>query len=286
MKTIAHPLQNPIQSSRARRILLASIATLLSAQAGFAVDAVFSNVTLGGGNQDGAVGLSATKTYQSAANFGGPALTIGGATFEATGGGDPINAASGNWTLSSAGAGPFTGFGSGVTGQIGTMLSDFVYNGNPATLTLNNLTPGKTYVLTSYNGQFGGAGGRVTTVAGSSGASTIYDQNIAAGLSLLRYTFVASSASEALTYTPRSPGDTWHFYGFSNEQVFNNTWSPTSGASWNTPANWSTGVVPNATGTNASFSARPGPTTVTLNGAKTVGHIQFLGTGDYTITGS
>ena len=155
-----------------------------------------------------------------------------------------------------------------------------------ATFTLNNLTVGKTYVLTSYNGQFGGAGGRVTTVAGSSGASTVYDQNLAAGLNLLRYTFVASSASEALTYTPTNPGNTWHFYGFSNEQVFNNTWSPTSGSSWNTPANWSTGVVPNATGTNASFSARPGPTTVTLNGAKTVGHIQFLGTGDYTITGS
>ena len=284
MKTIAHPPQTPLQSSRTRRILLASIATLLSAQAGFAVDAIFSNVTLTAGNQDANVGLLSTETYHSAANFGGPALTINGVAFETTGGGDPINAA--NWTLAGAGAGPFTGFNSGVTGQIGALLSDFVFNGNPATFTLNNLTPGKTYILTSYNGQFGGAGGRVTTVAGSSGASTVYDQNLAAGLNLLRYTFVASSASEALTFTPANPANTWHFYGFSNEQVFNNPWSPTSGTSWNTPANWSTGVVPNTAGSNASFSAQAGPTTVTLNGAKTVGHIEFLGTGSYSITGS
>ena len=276
--------QIPSQLTRSQRILFASIASLLSAHPGIAADAVFSSANIGAGSQDTNVGLLSTETYHSAANFGGGALTINGVVFEASGGGNPINGT--NWTLGGAGAGPFTGFSSGVTGQLGSLLSNFVYNGNPATLTLNNLIAGKTYVVTSYNGQFGGAGGRVTTVAGSSGASTVYDQNIAAGLNLLRYTFVASSTSEALTFTPRSPGDTWHFYGFSNEQVFNNTWSPNSGSSWNTLANWSTGVVPNAVGANASFSAQAGPTNVSFTSSRTAGHVEFLGTGSYTVNGS
>ena len=281
MNAIPHPF---ITQLRARRALLTSIASLLAAPAGFAVEAVFSSASLGGGNQDANVGLVSTEVYHSAANFGGAALTINGVAFEGSGGGDPINGT--NWTLSGAPFGPFTGFNSGVAGQIGTMLSDFVYNGNPATLTLDNLTVGQTYVVTSYNGQFGPAGQRVTTVAGSSGASTVYDQNIAAGLNLLRYTFVASSTSEALSFTPINPANTWHFYGFSNEQVFNNTFSATTNNLWTTPANWSTGIVPAIAGSSASFGPQAGPTTVALNGSKTVGHIQFLGTGSYTITGS
>ncbi len=67
-------------------------------------------------------------------------------------------------------------------------------------------------------------------------------------------------------------------------QVFTNMWSPNSGNSWNTIANWSQGVIPDTVGSSASFSVQPGPTTVTLDVATTTGHIQLLGT-DYSISG-
>ena len=49
-------------------------------------------------------------------------------------------------------------------------------------------------------------------------------------LNLLRYTFTASGTSETLNFA--QTGASMHFYGFSTEQVFNNTW--TSGADWTT----------------------------------------------------
>ena len=279
MNTNTRLAKNPLCTARTRRVLLTGIASLL-AGAGLhthAAEAVFSSISLGGGDQDANVGLSATETYHSAANFSGGALTINGVAFEAGAGGDPINGA--NWSLTGAG-GVFGGFSSGVDGQIGTMLSDFSYGGNPATFTLNNLTVGQTYVLTSYNGQFGGAGGRVTTVTGSSGPSTVYDENISSGLNLLRYTFTAAATSEALTFSPHSAGDTWHFYGFSNEQVFNNTW--TSGADWTT-AGWSV-AAPNGVGTNADFTAQGTPTALNLDAARTVGHVRFDGANAWTLS--
>ena len=45
------------------------------------------------------------------------------------------------------------------------------------------------------------------------------------------------------------------------------------------------GLSPNTVGTNASFGAQAGPVTVTM-GSKTVGHVEFLGTGSYTLEGT
>lgn len=113
----------------------------------------------------------------------------------------------------------------------------------------------------------------------------MFDEN-SAGANVLRETFVATGTTTTLSFTPVSAGDSWHFCGFSNEQVFNDTWSPTSGNSWNTVGNWSNGVVPNVAGSNALFSAQAGPTNVLFTTSRTVGHVGFLGMGGYTVSGS
>lgn len=103
---------------------------------------------------------------------------------------------------------------------------------------------------------------------------------------MLRYTFVATGATTTLNFGQLRTNYSMHIYGVSNEQVFNNTWSPGGTNSYSTPANWSTGVVPtNLPGSNASFSAQAGPTSVTLPNNRTVGHVEILGTGSYTLNG-
>lgn len=192
------------------------------------------------------------------------------------------------WAL--AGAGSTFGSGGNKTTTFGgsaiTGLFDgFQYNGNPAGLTLSGLTAGQTYVATVYNQAWGVGADRTQLISSSEGASIVYNED-ALEASVLRYTFVATGSSTTLNFLPKIAGNTMHFYGLSTEQVFNNTWSPASGNDWNTAGNWSSGAVPNAAGKNASFSAQAGPTTVNLGGPTTVGHVEFQGTGSYTVSGS
>ncbi|MEO7318586.1 MAG: autotransporter-associated beta strand repeat-containing protein, partial [Chthoniobacteraceae bacterium] len=210
------------------------------------------------------------------ANILGGDVVVNGATFVGA-----ANAGTG-WTLNGAGTN-FTGFTpGGVSGSITGLFNDFQYGGNPATFDVSGLTVGQTYVATFYNAAFGGVGGRRTTVSGN-GASTVFDEN-SSGANVLRHTFVATGATTTLSFTPAIASDTWHFYGFSNEQVFNNTWTGSSG-NWNTPGSWSTGIVPNGVGSNALFGPQPGPTDVFSTTSRTVGHIGFQGTNSYTLSG-
>jgi fibronectin-binding autotransporter adhesin len=246
---------------------------------------VFSAANIGTGNQDGTVGLSTNKTYQTANNVNGPALTINGVAFSAsttltTGPNYSLGTLTGNFTTNTSGTA-----NNGLTGQLGVLATTFAYNGTPATFTLNNLTVGQTYALTYYNVGFGAAGGRIMTSINASDGGSIanFDENMGdAGVgNVLRYTFVAQTVSEVLTFTPQTTGNTYHFYGFSNEQVFNNTYG--GGANWTTPT-WAKGV-PSTAGSNALFPSAGSATTVNLNTAETVGHIQFQGTSAYTISG-
>ncbi len=95
---------------------------------------------------------------------------------------------------------------------------------------------------------------------------------------------------KTITLTPQVAANTMHVYGFSTEQVFNNSW--VSGAfTWGT-ATWldsatGTSVLPTYAGSNAYLTAQAAPTTITLDAAgDTVGHIQFDGTNSWTIAGS
>ncbi|MGA2257840.1 MAG: PEP-CTERM sorting domain-containing protein, partial [Thermoguttaceae bacterium] len=62
------------------------------------------------------------------------------------------------------------------------------------------------------------------------------------------------------------------------------TWSTAPSGSWNAPANWSTGAVPNAAGALVTLGLGPmTPTTVTLDAAQTVGTLTFDNTAGYTL---
>ena len=248
-------------------------------QAGFAADAVFS---IGGITGDADSGVNTAKTYIAIGNIIGGNVTVNGATFIGSGG-DTFGA---GWTLSGAGA-PFGSGGdhTGFVGQAITGLFDgFQYNGNPANLNFSGLTAGQTYVATLYNEAWGLGDPRSQTVSSTEGASFLFNED-ALVASALRYTFVATGTSTDLSFLPQIPGNTMHFYGLSSEQVFNKAWSPTVDSTWNTAGNWSPGGAPNGVGSNATFSAQAGANTVTLGGATTTGHIEFQGTGSYTVAG-
>lgn len=148
----------------------------------------------------------------------------------------------------------------------GTPLNDRVIISNASGLMINgggfNLfaegstsrwtTPG-TYNLLQYNGTLGGS---------TTNLSVLNPQN---GLT---YTFGSSGGFVTLTIGTTAT--------FSN-------WTSTTGGSWNTAASWSSGI-PNATSAGASFlGTLTAPGTVTLDGSKAVGNLQFNNTNSYTI---
>ena len=296
MKTIAHSSQNPLQTSRTRRILLASIASLLAGHAGFAAEAIFSSGAITGDTGTSSTGagatgsgVSGTKTYTAIANVIGADVLVNGATFVGS-----VDALSGvGWELTglpnnfASGGNHTTTFGGNAGGAaIDQLFDGFQYGGDPGTLTLSGLTAGKTYVTTLYNEAWSwpSLDDRTNTFTSSQGVSTLYNPD-ALEASVLRYTFVATGATETLNFAQTRTNYSLHVYGLSNEQVFVNTWSPGGANNFTTATNWSGGVVPAAAaGSSASFSAQAGPTTVNLPANRTVGHIEIRGTGSYTLT--
>lgn len=148
----------------------------------------------------------------------------------------------------------------------GTPLNDRVVISNASGLAINgggfNLfaegstsrwtTPG-TYNLLQYNGTLGGSTANLSVLNPQNG---------------LTYTFGSSGGFVTLTIGTTAT--------FSN-------WTPTTGGSWNTAANWSSGI-PNATSAGASFlGTLTAPGAITLDGNKVVGNLQFNNTNSYTI---
>ena len=160
--------------------------------------------------------ITADGAYTHAINVAGTGnLTVNGAVF--TGPGAIGNPSTNDYSV---GSNPnvFTGFGTTVTGNIGTALTDFTYNGNPATVTLNNLRVGQQYETTFYNSTFGSPGGRLVTVTANGADAFLFDENATPG-SLLTYGFTATTSTMTFALTPSSPGDTFHTYAFSNRLV-------------------------------------------------------------------
>jgi len=265
---------------------LTAAAALIAACCGLpagAADGVLSQAYLGTGNFDASVGLSASKTYVSAVNIGGSALTINGVSFAGTG--TAVNPSGTGFTTSGAPTRLFNDQ-SAVTGSLGTLLDSFLYGGSAQTVTLNNLSAGQTYTLTFYNRQWDASGptrGLNTTT--TSGATLSFFESPAGGvqnsLNLLRYTFTATGTSEAITFTAQTAA-TFHNSGFSTEQVFNNAW--VSGSDWTT-ATWGV-AAPNGVGTNADFAAQASPTTITLDAPTTLGNLRVAGENAWTLAGA
>ena len=271
-------------------ILSTSIATLfaLSSAAVAQTVGVFSNSgNLGTADQTANVGLSSSKTYIEAIDLGDSVnTTVNGVLF--TGPGAGANPSGTGWAMT-GNTTQFNGGGTLPGGTLGSLMNKFIYGGNPEVLTLTGLTMGETYSITFYDRSWEAAGNRVANFT-ASGASTgvapyAFDGDIGAAaqgsLNLVRYTFQAGTTTQAITIAPVVSGNTFHTYAFSNEQVFNKTWS--SGADWTT-ATWSAAGAPNSAGANASFTSQGAPTAINLNASQTVGHVQFDGANAWTLS--
>jgi len=163
---------------------------------------------------DSGTGISTGKTYTHVLDFaeGSPAL-INGVAFTSAG----LTGA--NWTLT--GANPSAGNGAtGATGGISTLLTNFYYNGNPATLTLTGLTPGVTYETHLYQRQWGGNRTQFFTIAsGSATGVTTFDEDASATPSYISLRYVADASGTATINTYQLGAGTYHWYGLTNEVV-------------------------------------------------------------------
>ena len=195
-----------------RPFLALTLLPLFSPLAGIA--GVFTSNPITG---DADSGITAGTAYTLAVDiFDGPNRRINDAVFTGSGGGG--NPATNNYTTGGLNNG-FTGNVPPISGNVGGLTQNFLYNGNPATYTLNNLRVGETYTTTFFNGAFGGAGGRVHNITASDGGVLNgFDQNASPG-SVLKYTFTAAANSLTFAMTPLVPADTWHHYAFSNQIV-------------------------------------------------------------------
>ena len=271
----------------AKAILATSIAALVMSVATHVhAQGVFSNSgALGTADQTTAVGLLSTKTYIQAIDVGDSVnTTVNGVLFTGSGGaGNPSGA---GWGITGTPT-QFNGGGAVPAGAVGSLTSKFIYGGNPELLTLTGLTVGETYVITFYNRSWEAAGGRLQTftASGASTGTTVFDEDIGAtaqgNLNLLRYTFQAGTTTQAISIAPTVPANSFHFYAFSNEQVFNNSWS--SGSDWTT-GTWGVPGAPNSAGSNATFAAQGAPTAINLDANRTVGHVQFDGANAWTLS--
>ena len=176
MKMNIRPLVIRSRSPRSRSVLLSSIASLLTAHAGFAAEATFSSGAI---TSDGDSGARNTKIYTAIANIIGGNVTlngVNGATFIGSG-----NALSGTgWALTNTPS-PFGGGGNHTTNfgasTIDDLFDGFQYGGNPGTLTMSGLTVGQTYITTLYNEAWGLGANRTQNVTSSEGASIVYNED-------------------------------------------------------------------------------------------------------------
>ncbi|MDY0169808.1 MAG: autotransporter-associated beta strand repeat-containing protein [Thermoguttaceae bacterium] len=172
---------------------------------------------------DAETGISADKTYTHALDFfagwgSSPAVaTINGVAFTNAG------TSGSNWSGLPASATGNTSTGMADDGGMHELLKDFHYGGNPAVVTLSGLTAGETYELRLYNRRWGGnrfqefvfdedGAGPIATVL-------VFDQDATTTPSYIGYRYTAASDSMTVSVLPRVAGNTYHFYGLTNEVV-------------------------------------------------------------------
>ena len=162
-------------------------------------------------SNDADSGIIGASTYTVAVNLGGGAVTVNGVPFQSSVTSGP------NFLI----GGAISSFvrASNVAGNSATLALDFIYGGDPRTVTLTGLTPGLTYEtsLFSYGWE---ASGRVQTFASGNNTLTL-DQDLYGinnGIRIV-YTFVAdNSGTKELTITPATD-HTFHLAALANRLV-------------------------------------------------------------------
>lgn len=167
-------------------------------------------------NDDATSGVDGSRPYTHAYNFGSTAgTTINGVAFTGIGGANP--AVAGQFATTGLGA-TFANDGNNVTGGSRTLANDFVYNGFPATITINNLIVGGEYIATIYSVGWEDGTRAATFNVGNDRLTVNQDHfNNNNGIRFI-YRYVATSSSITLTYAPLQ-GNSIHTYGFSNQEL-------------------------------------------------------------------
>lgn len=169
-------------------------------------------------------GISLARTYTHRLDFGdGTPAQVNNVDFETA-----ANSGA-NWTLAGAtfllpesvGTASSPTFADAPNGEgMNKFLSDFYYNGNPATLTLNGLTPGTLYELRLYQRFWGGDRTQLFSFAsGPSTGSLIYNQDASNTPSYLSFRYTADASGVAMLSTTQLGAGTFHWYGLTNEEV-------------------------------------------------------------------
>jgi hypothetical protein len=194
--------------------LAAGVALTGSAQAGTWAQSAWTNDA-----DSGITGVPAD--YTVAVNTGtaaDAAVTVNGIDFQG-------HATSGT-NFSMTGAFASTGRATNVTGASSTLASNFLYNGNPRTVTLSNLTVGESYETSffAYGWDAQTPTPYIRNVTFASGSdSLLVDQNFYGQNNGIRvsYTFLATTTSRVLTLTPGPGGNggSFHLSALSNRKV-------------------------------------------------------------------
>lgn len=206
-----------------------AIATLATLPTPAATASTITTQTFTG---DSSSGISTSNTYTQAVNLAGPALTINGVSFIATGSVAGTTITGSNYTLNMPALGTYSGYGDNLSGQVGVLCSTFYYqsfagtsSSATATLTLSSLSPSTAYKLVFYDDGFGG-GTRTSNVTDSQGSSLVYDENQggtdAGSLLIDTYTTAATgtgSTSFSISFLEQSQNDSTQLYGFTNQVV-------------------------------------------------------------------
>ena len=157
--------------------------------------------------------IDSAHTYNVAVNLNGVAETVNGVNFQA-------HALSGAAFSISGTVSAFANDANNVVGNSATLANDFIYNGNPRTVAITNLTAGMHYRTTFYGVGFDPPGGRVQTFD-AEGDSAVIDEDLYDNNGGMRasYTFRAGT-SGAKTYTITPVGaPSFHLYALSNREV-------------------------------------------------------------------
>ncbi len=210
------------------------LALLLSPFAASAQTISYFNFT-----NDATSQISSAKTYTASVDFGevGAAPTVNGVLFQKVGttGLGATNFAFTNIlglaAQSGNSGGAATAFGyTAPAGNVAGLMNDFLYSGaapTTRTVTLSGLTAGATYSVRVYARPWGDATNpdRTTDITIGSQTFRVNEDNIATTNSAIRrdqayainLTYVATGASQSVTFAPANAAATFHFYGLTNE---------------------------------------------------------------------
>lgn len=172
-------------------------------------------------NDDADIGVDSAYDYSHAYSFNtSNSAFINGVTFLGVAGANPTVAAGvGAFSMTGYTA-TFPGDTNSITGDGAVMATDFVYNGNPGSLTLRALKPNRKYLLSLYSVGWEGPNNRWITFTQGSERLT-FDQDAfgdnAGNRISLAYTSDADG-NATINLIPLSDA-TFHIYGMSNRET-------------------------------------------------------------------